>query len=99
MNKIIAILCGVAILFVSCNTGGGDNEQPKPNFPTAQEFAVEAGESYELVFTVDFPCLLQLPAASQQYATLRYGGDTDTQFYIEAGEHTATINIKSGVGS
>lgn len=99
MKKILAILSGVAMLFASCNNGGGETEQPKPNFPEAQQYAVEAGESYELTFTVDFPCLLQLPAASQQYATLRYGGDTDTQFYIEAGEHTATINIKSGVGS
>lgn len=97
MKKILAILSGVAMLLSACTPN--NNEPKKPEFPEKQTLAVVAGESYDFTFKSDYPWSLTLPAESQPYATLTYDGYTDTQFYGEAGEHSLSINIKSGVGS
>ena len=75
-----------------------------PTFPELQEFVVESGESYEVIFTTDKAWSVSLSAEAAVYATLTYTYDdgftsTDTQFYGVAGQHTIVVNVREGIVS
>lgn len=97
MKKILAVLCGVAMIFSSCENGG--NNDSKPNFPDVQVLDVQAGKTYKLTFTTENPWSITLSPEAQQYATLYYDGFTDTQHAGPAGENSIRLNVRSDAGS
>ena len=98
MKKIfLMMLCGVAMALTSCDNGGDD--RVKPNFPEVQTMDVLAGNNYEITFVTERPWTVSLSAESQQYATIRYDGFTDTQHSGPAGENTIRLNVRSNAGS
>ena len=93
MKKILAVLSGAAMLFVSCVGGEGVDTTPAV-FPDAVSVEAEIGGSYELTFTASHNYQISLDAESQRYAILNYEGEPGYDFYGQAGEHTYTVKIK-----
>ena len=93
MKKLLVCMSIVALLFASCENGGGSAPQ-KPNFPELQQFVAEAGASYELTFAAEKPWTITLPASSQSFAYLTYDGYTESSHSGIEGEHTITVNVR-----
>lgn len=93
MKKIVAVLSGVAMLFVSCV--GGENVDTDPAvFPEATSVVAEIGGSYELTFVASHSYQISLDSESQRYAILNYNGEAGYDFYGQAGECTYSVKIK-----
>lgn len=98
MKKILAILSGAMLLLSACSEKGSNGSEEILNFPEVQNLTVESGKSYEITFTAEKAWAVSLPAISQQYATMTYGGITEMQFYGEANvETTITVNVREGL--
>ena len=83
MKKILAILCGVTMMFAACTPGGGE-EPTTPNFPEETTAEVLAGDHYDLKFAANMAWTVSLE--NDYYATLRYNYENGTEFSGEAAE-------------
>lgn len=95
MKKILAILCGVTMMFAACTPGGGE-EPATPNFPEETTAEVLAGDHYDLKFAANMAWTVSLE--NDYYATLRYNYENGTEFSGEAAEEVKMeVVIKSDI--
>ena len=95
MKKILAILCGVTMMFAACTPGGGE-EPTTPNFPEETTAEVLAGDHYDLKFAANMAWTVSLE--NDYYATLRYNYENGTEFSGEAAEEVKMeVVIKSDI--
>ena len=94
MKKILAILCGVTMMFAACTP----SEEPViPVFPEAQTAEVKAGDSYSLTFDANTAWTVSIE--NDLYAQLAYndgsGFTFDTSVSGKSGEGIVVkVNVK-----
>lgn len=94
MKKILAILCGVTMMFAACTPS---EESVIPVFPEAQTAEVKAGDSYSLTFDANTAWTVSIE--NDLYAQLAYndgsGFTFDTSVSGKSGEGIVVkVNVK-----
>ena len=90
MKKILAILCGVTMMFAACTP----DQTPEPSFPETATATVAAGEVYELAFSANLDWTLSISEEAMAYfAFLEADGVTTYSLQGVAGDYVVKVKV------